>query len=95
MTKTLIHGLAHARLYTKDDNKPRHVKELEAESTAFLVCDSLGMETSRYSFPYISTWADEPSEILPCAERACKVADEILEQITTINPSPIELSMAA
>lgn len=94
-TKTLIHELAHALMHKKDDNKPRHIKELEAESTAFLVCDSLGLDSSSYSFPYLSCWEDDPSEILPAAERACKVADEILEAITTINLFPMKLPMAA
>lgn len=94
MTKTLIHELAHARLHTKDDNKPRHLKELEAESCAFLVCNALNLDTSTYSFAYLANWADDPSEILPAAERACKVADEILNQIT-INHSTIDLPMAA
>jgi antirestriction protein ArdC len=93
--KTTIHELAHALMHKKDDHKPRHVKELEAESAAFLTCDALGLDTSSYSFAYLCTWADDPSEILPAAERACKVADEILGAIRTINLSPIELAMAA
>lgn len=93
--KTTVHELAHALMHKKDDNKPRYVKELEAESVAFLTCDALGLDTSSYSFAYLSTWADDPDEILPAAERACKVADEILEQLRTINLSPITLPMAA
>jgi antirestriction protein ArdC len=93
--KTTIHELAHALMHEKDDNKPRHVKELEAESVAFLTCDALGLDSSSYSFAYLSTWADDPDEILPAAERACKVADEILGAINTLNLSPMELPMAA
>lgn len=93
--KTTIHEVAHALMHKKGDEKPRHVKELEAESAAFLTCDALGLDTSSYSFAYISTWADDPDEILPAAERACKVADEILAAIRTLNLSPIELAMAA
>jgi antirestriction protein ArdC len=93
--KTTIHELAHTIMHKKDDNKPRHVKELEAESVAFLTCDALGLDSSSYSFPYLCTWADDPNEILPAAERACRVADEILESFRTINLSPIELPLAA
>jgi antirestriction protein ArdC len=85
--KTTVHELAHALMHKKDDNKPRHVKELEAESCAYLLCDALGLDTSSYSFAYLSGWADDPDEILPAAERACKVADEIL--------GAMELPMAA
>jgi antirestriction protein ArdC len=94
-TKTLIHELAHALMHKKDDNKPRHIKELEAESVAFLTCDALGLDSSSYSFPYLCTWADDLSEILPAAERACKVADDLLEAIRTINLSPVVLPLAA
>jgi antirestriction protein ArdC len=93
--KTTIHELAHALMHKKDDSKPRHVKELEAESCAFLVCNALGLDSSSYSFAYLANWADEPNEILPAAERACKVADEILESLRTINLSPMELPLAA
>jgi hypothetical protein len=54
MTKTLIHELAHALMHKKGDEIPRHIKELEAESTAFLVCDALGLDSSSYSFAYLS-----------------------------------------
>lgn len=93
--KTFVHELAHALMHKKDDNKPKHVKELEAESVAFLTCDALGLDTSSYSFSYLAIWADDPNEILPAAERACKVADDLLEAIRTINVSPTELAMAA
>ena len=48
--KTLIHELAHAMLDHGKSEKPRHVLELEAESAAYIVSDSLGLDTSGYSF---------------------------------------------
>jgi antirestriction protein ArdC len=98
--KTLVHEIAHALMHgsaglttnrnTKEERK--HVLELEAESCAFLVCDALGLDTSHYSFPYIANWTNDPNEILPAAERACRVADEIL---LALNPAPINLANAA
>lgn len=84
--KTLVHEIAHALMHSSaglatsrnSKEERRHVLELEAESCAFLVCDALGLDTSQYSFPYIANWTDDPNEILPAAEKACKVADEIL-----------------
>jgi len=35
--------------------------ELEAESTAFLVCERLGLDTGCYSFPYMASWAASAS----------------------------------
>ena len=76
--KTLIHELAHAILHPKI-SIPVHTAELEAESCAFLVCDSIGLDTSQYSFAYLASWAKDPKDLLPAAERACKAAESILE----------------
>ena len=80
--KTSIHELAHALMHAEAKaGEQRHLHELEAESCAFLVCDALGLDTSRYSFAYLMHWADNPAELLPAAERACKTADAILEAL--------------
>jgi hypothetical protein len=60
-TKTLAHEIGHALLHdpgveaTKD--LERGLKELEAESTAYVICTALGMDTSDYSFGYVAGWA--------------------------------------
>ena len=79
--KTLIHELAHAMLDHGKSEKPRHVLELEAESAAYIVSDSLGLDTSGYSFAYLAGWADNPEEIMTAAECACKLSDKMLEAI--------------
>lgn len=76
LLKTLVHEAAHALLF--QDGAAYHVGELEAESCAYLVCDALALDTSRYSFPYLACWAEEPDELLAAAERACGAADAIL-----------------
>ena len=53
--KTLAHELAHALLHEGTDDRP--LAELEAESTAFVVCQSLGLDTSGYTFGYVACWA--------------------------------------
>ena len=53
--KTLVHELAHALLHESCDN--RALAELEAESTAYVVCHVLGIDSSDYSFGYLATWA--------------------------------------
>jgi hypothetical protein len=59
-TKTLAHEIGHALLHdpgveaTKD--LERGLKELEAESTAYVICTALGMDTSDYSFGYVAGW---------------------------------------
>ena len=59
--KTAIHEVTHAILHNKErlqqeGSKDPHTKEVEAESVAFTVSQAYGLDTSDYSFPYISTW---------------------------------------
>lgn len=81
--KTFVHELAHALMHgdISPDSTKRHLCELEAESCAFLVCHSLGLDTSRYSFAYLANWADDPAELLPAAEKASRTADALLETL--------------
>ena len=53
--KTLAHELAHALLHERVDDRP--LAELEAESTAYLICRTLGLDTADYSFGYVACWA--------------------------------------
>lgn len=59
--KTLIHETAHSLLHNKEamenKKKDRETKEVEAESVAYCVMTSLGLDTSEYSFPYIAGWS--------------------------------------
>lgn len=61
--KTGIHELAHALLHDRDnglqkDGLPdKETKEVQAESIAFTVCSYFGIDTSDYSFGYISGWS--------------------------------------
>ncbi|MHB8191531.1 MAG: ArdC-like ssDNA-binding domain-containing protein [Ferrimicrobium sp.] len=52
--KTLAHELAHALLH--EDQRDRQLAELEAESVAYVVCQTFGIDTSSYSFGYVANW---------------------------------------
>ena len=59
--KTTVHEIAHAILHAKDAEQAdaaRHVKEVQAESVAYVVCNALGLDTSEYSFGYVAGWAE-------------------------------------
>lgn len=61
--KTMIHELAHSRLHdiafsADADTKPRNIKELEAESTAYIICRRYGIDASDYTFGYIAGWTE-------------------------------------
>ena len=74
--KTLTHEIAHWQLHTGQSD--RHIAELEAESTAFLVADALGIDTSTYSFAYLAGWAPSLEALMQAGEAASKAADTIL-----------------
>lgn len=57
--KTLLHEIAHARLGhgEKDCKLTRDEKELQAESVAYSVAAYLNLDTSDYTFEYLSSWS--------------------------------------
>ncbi|WP_324825143.1 DUF3991 domain-containing protein [Sinanaerobacter sp. ZZT-01] len=61
--KTAIHELAHSRLHAdnsgKLDDQSKTMREIQAESVAFMVCEQLGLDTSDYSFPYIASYENQ------------------------------------
>ncbi len=67
--KTLAHELAHALLHDRVED--RGLAELEAESTAYVVCQSLGMDTGDYSFGYVATWAGGGAQAIIGIKTSC------------------------
>ena len=57
--KTALHELAHSRLHDGDpEGMPdRAMREVQAESVAYAVDAALGLDTSGYSFGYVTSWA--------------------------------------
>jgi hypothetical protein len=64
MVKTLIHEAAHVLLHQAPPARdlPRALKEVEAESVAYVVASVHGMPTDDYSFPYVAGWAGEDAD---------------------------------
>ena len=88
--KTAIHETAHAKLHDKEImeslgvEKDRLTKEVEAESVAYCVCYSFGLDTSDYSFPYIAGWSSsrEMKEMKASMDVIRKTAGEMIDQLT-------------
>lgn len=65
--RTMIHEMTHAMLHT--DSKARfgdstyRRQEFEAESVAYIVSKHLGIDTSEYSFGYLSSWTQGGNSI--------------------------------
>jgi len=60
----IIHEITHARLHDRDKlaetdtPKSKDVKEIEAESVSYVVCQKYGIETGDNSFGYLASWSN-------------------------------------
>ena len=87
--KTLIHEITHADLHAPEFDKnssiktTKSTKEVEAESTAFVVCEHYGIDTKDYSFPYLAAWSSdkELKELKNSFEVILKQADNLIQKI--------------
>lgn len=87
--KTALHETAHARLHNpmlSDHPFSREEKEIQVESISFIVAAHYGLDTSDYSFPYVSVWAsgdmkriEENLEIIK--KESAKIISEIDESL--------------
>ena len=92
--KTLAHEIGHALLHDPEVDATkeleRGLKELEAESTAYVICTALGMDTSDYSFGYVAGWAGGAPEaiqgIKASTGRIQKAASAVLKTFEVEEP---------
>jgi antirestriction protein ArdC len=77
--KTCIHEIAHAAMYQRGLEKElnRGEQELVAESVAFVVCGEYGIDTSDYSFGYLSSWNGDEGKM----QRIGKVVQEVAGEV--------------
>lgn len=90
--KTLAHELAHSILHaeatTADTDRP--VAEIEAESTAYIVMQELGIDSGSYSFGYVASWGggDHARDAtLASITRIRTAVDEITDQLAAQSQS--------
>jgi len=88
-TKSLIHELGHVVLhdpatFAGKGHPARGLKEVEAESVAFVVADAHGMATDDYTFPYVTGWAgqDGAKAVRATASRVASAAQSIIDAST-------------
>ncbi len=87
--KTAIHEVTHADLHAPElnlalnDRTDRSTREVEAESTAFVVCNHYGIDTSDYTFPYLATWSStkELKELQSSLDTIQRQAGELIDRI--------------
>lgn len=80
--KTLIHEYAHG-IEHQDSELSKMDKEIQAESTAYVVSNYFGIDTSEYSFDYVSGWAygKDVKEIQTIMENVRTTIKGIIEQV--------------
>jgi hypothetical protein len=83
--KTLFHELAHVELahtaeqdFNDSEHTPRNLREVEAESVAMLLCESLELPGAEFSRGYIQSWLK--GDVIPekSAQKIFGGADRIL-----------------
>src|SRR6478735_3100614 len=102
--KTEIHELGHVLMH-RDNKAERMVSrdriEVEAESVAYVVCDTLGVDAGDYSIPYVAGWsAADPQLVQDTAHRVLTTARTIVlalenELGVDLRPNPIADAITA
>ena len=94
--KTLIHEVAHEKLHADvSADVSKNQKEVEAESVAFVVCNYFGIDTSSYSFDYISSWQKkEKADVKHSLTTIQETSNMLIEKIKTNLNLEKEVSIA-
>ena len=88
MVSIMAHELGHAILHNRDEyleHDSSSIKELEAESVAYLVCSHYGLDLGQRSFKYIVTHNiasdDVVSDLLRSGDRIFRAYEEITKTV--------------
>ena len=82
--KTAIHETAHSILHKDQAHiKDSATMEVEAESTTFIVCQHLGLDTSDYSFGYLAGWSSgkDLPELKSSLQTIQRTSHEVIENL--------------
>lgn len=82
---TLAHEIGHMLLHEPTDaadvQAHRGTCEVEAESVAYLVAARHGLDTSKYTFRYISGWSRrDPDAVMASADRIMRASRQVLDR---------------
>jgi hypothetical protein len=77
----LCHEVAHELLHHDGEQRPRRVRETEAEAVAFVVNEAVGLDANTASSDYIQLYDGNREMLLASLERIRKTAGRILESV--------------
>jgi glutamate synthase domain-containing protein 3 len=85
IANAIAHEYAHALLhFDVDDRVEREKREVEAESTAYVVSRYFGLDASKSTF-YVAAWNDDPAEAInERLQRIVESAMEIIEAVLSL-----------
>ena len=96
--KCLLHETAHALLHDPDqlgesemEQKlllDRSLREIEAESTSFVVASALGVDCSSFSFPYIAQWKLDTQFVQESIPRISSVSARMIQVLEPLISNP-------
>lgn len=85
--KTMIHEYTHSiyHIGIKDYQQNRSAYEIQAESTAYIVAKHFGLDTSEYTFGYVTGWAEGKSldQYQDSLKKINDMSTEIIDKIET------------
>ena len=83
-SKTLAHELAHESMHRDKELRTtltQSVRELEAESVAYVVCRRFGLDTSVRSSAYVTLWGGDTKTLRASLTRISSAARSIIDEI--------------
>lgn len=84
--KTLVHEITHSLQPNVRNVGETPVLELEAESTAYVVCNALGYDTGEYSIEYLSNWKEETeNEVKDSLKFISSTANKLIKALVKEN----------
>ena len=89
---TLVHEMAHEMLHRSERRTltTKEVRETEAEAVAFVVCQSIGLQTGTASADYIQLWNGDAKLLQESLEVVQRTAAVILAAIVPKPEAPID-----
>ncbi|VIU95697.1 putative conjugative transposon membrane protein [Streptococcus pneumoniae] len=96
--KTFLHEMAHAELHHADnpqkENLTRSTAELQAESVAYVVSSYYGIDTSEYSFNYLSGWSADKETLADLEAQLDIVQQEAKSLMVRMDQALVELRLS-
>lgn len=99
--KTMLHEVAHSKMHDMDLEinqeviKPRELKEFEAESAAYILCQKYGIDSSNYSFGYVAGWSENlsPADMEKSLMTTAATASQISKKLDAFFESTPQFEM--